>query len=206
MNHIYARTAWGAAILALAFVETAYADHQEGGDRAVRAGADIVGCTDSGIRGTATLVERPSGEGVKMVDIRLRVRGLTPGKHAVHLHETAVCEPCGAARGHFDPGPHGLSSPDGNHPFHSGDLVNINVRENGRGTLRVKTTRVTLSPGPLSLFDADGSAFIIHVNPDTYCPDGVVAGCAGGARAACGIIYPVEATDDDDDDDDDDDG
>jgi hypothetical protein len=24
--------------------------------------------------------------------------------------------------------------------------------------------------------------------PDTYCPDGVVAGCAGGARAACGII------------------
>jgi Cu/Zn superoxide dismutase len=40
----------------------------------------------------------------------------------------------------------------------------------------------------LSLFDANGSAFIIHVNPDTYCPAGAVAGCAGGARAACGVI------------------
>jgi Cu-Zn family superoxide dismutase len=50
------------------------------------------------------------------------------------------------------------------------------------------TTRVTLSPGPLSLLDENGSAFIIHVDPDTYCPEGEKQGCAGGARAACGII------------------
>ncbi len=54
--------------------------------------------------------------------------------------------------------------------------------------MKTVTSRVTLSEGPLSLFDEDGSAFIIHVDPDSYCPDGEEAGCAGGARAACGII------------------
>jgi Cu-Zn family superoxide dismutase len=75
-------------------------------------------------------------------------------------------------------------------------LVNIDVK-NGRGLLRTTTSRITLSPGPLSLFDADGSAFIIHVNPDTYCPNGEIAGCAGGARAACGVIERVAAEADD---------
>jgi Cu-Zn family superoxide dismutase len=121
----------------------------------------------------------------------------------VHIHETAACEPCSAAEGHFDPGPAGFSSPDGNHPYHSGDLINIEARgRKGRGRLNVLTTRITLAPGPLSIFDADGSAFIIHVNPDTYCPGGEEAGCAGGGRVACGIIEPKSAGDDDDDDDD----
>jgi Cu-Zn family superoxide dismutase len=72
----------------------------------------------------------------------------------------------------------------------SRDLVNIQAGGDGAGTLATATTRVTLSPGPLSLFDADGSALIIHEKPDTYCPGGEVAGCAGGARIACGIIKP----------------
>lgn len=154
---------------------------------AVAAVAKINGCTDPNITGTARLIERPSKEGVKLVDVRLRVKGLPDGVHAVHIHEAGQCLPCAAAGGHFDPGPNGNASPDGNHPFHSGDLINLEVK-NGRGKLRATTSRITLSPGPLSLFDQDGSAFIIHVNPDTYCPDGPVAGCAGGARAACGVI------------------
>ena len=137
------------------------------------------------------LVEQPSDQGVTTVAIKISVEGRSPGPHAVHIHETAACEPCGAAGGHFDPGPFGFSNPDGNHPYHAGDLVNIKVRDNGSGKLRVRTTRVTLSPGPLSLFDADGSAFIIHDFEDTFCPDGAVAGCAGGSRAACGIIEPM---------------
>ena len=60
----------------------------------------------------------------------------------------------------------------------------------GRGYHMVATTRVTLSDGPLSVFDEDGSAFIIHTNPDSYCPEGEAAGCAGGSRAACGVITP----------------
>ncbi|MDH5427298.1 MAG: superoxide dismutase family protein [Nitrospirota bacterium] len=155
----------------------------------VRASADIYDCVNTDIQlGTAQLKEEKTDEGVKEVSVTMMVKGLTPGKHAVHLHETASCVPCGAAAGHFDPGPHGFSSPDGNHPFHSGDLINIEANPQGNAHLNTTTTRVTLSPGPLSLFDGDGSAFIIHVNPDTYCPDGAVGGCAGGGRAACGII------------------
>ena len=167
----------------------------------ITATATIVSCDSQGRIGRASLRERPSAEGVKTVDVEIDVRrGLRVGNHAVHIHETGACEPCSAAGGHFDPGPHGNTSPDGNHPFHAGDLVNLKVcdpsadecnREGeraGGGTLTTLTTRVTLSDGPLTLFDEDGSAFIIHTMPDSYCPGGEVAGCAGGSRAACGVI------------------
>lgn len=157
--------------------------------QAVRAFALIKGCGDAyaSVVGRLEMVERPSAEGVKLVDVRLNVQGLPDGKHAVHIHEVAACTPCGDAKGHFDPGPAGNSSPDGNHPYHSGDLVNIDIR-NGQGTMQTTTSRVTLSDGPLSVFDADGSALIVHVDPDSYCPEGEAKGCAGGARAACGVI------------------
>ncbi len=144
--------------------------------------------------GTLTLRERMSDEGLKLVDVELEISSdsIEAGKHAVHIHETANCTPCSAAKGHFDPGPHSNSSPDGNHPFHMGDLPNIEVDENHQGTLSTTTSRITLSDGPLSIFDADGSAVIVHVGADTYCPQGEEAGCAGGARAACGLIRQVE--------------
>ena len=139
--------------------------------------------------GTVFMRERPSAEDVKLVDVLVRVvRGIDPGKHAVHIHETANCYPCSAARGHFDPGPNSNSSPDGNHPFHAGDLTNLTIHDHGEGNLMTVTSRVTLSDGPLSLFDEDGSAVVVHVAPDTYCPEGEAAGCAGGGRAACGVI------------------
>jgi Cu-Zn family superoxide dismutase len=157
-----------------------------------KATARIASCAgDTTVSGTAFLSERASREGVKLVDITIAVRGLPPGKHAVHIHAAGACTPvptCTDAGGHFDPGPNSNPAPDGNHPFHSGDLINVSVNRRGFGFLHTTTSRITLSPGPLSILDADGSAFIIHVNPDTYCPDGVVAGCAGGARAACGVI------------------
>ena len=155
-----------------------------------RAEAVIVGCVDASISGRARLVEELTEEGIKTVRLKMKVRGLPDGKHGVHIHETASCTPCGSAGGHFDPGPASVPSPDGNHPFHMGDLRNIEVK-NGNGELDVLTTRVTLTPGPLSIFDGDGSAFIVHVNEDTFCPNGNEAGCAGGGRAACGIILPT---------------
>lgn len=164
-------------------------------DEPLRAYAELRGCTDPSVTGAAVLTEEISDEGVKTVAVSLDVLGLAQfTKHAVHIHEVAACDPCSAAQGHFDPGPNSNSNPDGNHPFHAGDLVNLEVDANGIGTMLTKTTRVTLSPGPLSVFDDNGSAFIVHVNPDSYCPDGVVGGCAGGARAACGIIKPAAAT------------
>jgi Cu-Zn family superoxide dismutase len=161
--------------------------------------ADIRGCTDASISGSATLTEEMTDEGIKDVAIHLKVEGLSDGKHAVHIHETAACEPCGAAKGHHDPGPFGQTRPDSandtvpasdiNHPYHMGDLVNIEVK-NGKGSMMHTTNRVTLSPGRLTLFDDDGSSFIIHTNEDTYCDQesDLKKGCAGGSRDACGII------------------
>ena len=161
--------------------------------------ADIRGCTDASISGSATLTEEMTDEGIKEVAIHLKVEGLSDGKHAVHIHETAACKPCGAAKGHHDPGPFGQTRPDSaddtvpasdiNHPYHMGDLVNIEVK-NGKGSMMHTTNRVTLSPGRLTLFDADGSSFIIHTNEDTYCDQesNLKKGCAGGSRDACGII------------------
>jgi Cu-Zn family superoxide dismutase len=157
--------------------------------------ATIEGCGDKQVIGTALLQEVPSAEGIKQVEVYMLVRGLSDGDHAVHIHETAACEPCGAAGGHHDPGPHGKSTPDApdfNHPYHMGDLINLKV-ENGVGVMRTVTNRITLSPGRLSIFDEDGSAFIVHTEKDTYCDheDELDKGCAGGSRDACGIIHPI---------------
>jgi len=165
----------------------------------MRASAEMKGCTDPKVSGTATLVEQVTPEGVKEVTVELRMTGLPDGQRAVHIHETAACEPCAAAGGHHDPGPYGQSRPDTasddapaadiNHPFHMGDLINLDIKD-GVGSLKHTTNRVTLSPGRLSVFDADGSSIIVHVQPDTYCDEetDLKKGCAGGAREACGII------------------
>jgi Cu-Zn family superoxide dismutase len=165
--------------------------------------ADVKGCTNAAITGTARLQEQVTPEGVKEVTVELEVKGLPDGKHAVHIHEVGACEPCSAAGGHHDPGPAGQSRPDSamdmtpatdiNHPFHMGDLVNLDVK-NGVGTFRHTTNRVTLSPGRLGIFDADGSAIIVHTQPDTYCDEEseLKKGCAGGAREACGVIRLVK--------------
>ena len=168
-----------------------------------KAVAEIKGCTNAAISGTATLEEQVTPEGVKEVTVKMTVKGLPDGKHAVHIHEVGQCEPCATAGGHHDPGPSGQSRPDTasdatpatdiNHPFHMGDLINLEVR-NGIGKLRHTSNRVTLSPGRLSVFDADGSAIVVHAQPDTYCDEesDLKKGCAGGAREACGVLRPAK--------------
>jgi len=150
-----------------------------------RAHADIAG---QGITGAADFTERKNGT-VTFVEIHLTAKGLKPGMHGVHLHAVGKCEPdFAAAGGHFDPGPAGNMDPDANHPFHMGDLPQLEVGANGEGTLDAVTTRVTLSDGPLSLFDADGSAIILHGNPDQGITGEPRSGVSGGPRVACGVI------------------
>lgn len=168
----------------------------------LKATAEMKGCTNPAITGTASLVEQVTPEGVKEVTVELTMRGLSDGKHAVHIHEVAACEPCAAAGGHHDPGPFGQPRPDSatdehpahdvNHPFHMGDLVNIEVKD-GVGSMRHTTNRVTLSPGRLSVFDDNGSSIIVHTETDTYCDEesDLKKGCAGGPRDACGVIKLV---------------
>lgn len=151
----------------------------------VRAHAEIKG---EGITGTAEFVESQQGAG-KIVNVTVTLSGLKPGIHGVHLHAVGKCEaPFTSAGGHFDPGPAGNMDPDANHPFHMGDIPPITAAANGKATMKIATTRVTLSDGPLSLFDGDGSAIIIHANPDQGITGEPRSGVSGGPRIACGVI------------------
>lgn len=159
-----------------------------------RAQATIKG---DGISGTVELREVMNARtvhaghdtGTRAVEITATIRGLKPGPHGFHLHAVGSCTPdFAAAGGHFDPGPAGNTDADANHPFHMGDLPNLVAAGNGVATIRTTTTRVTLSDGPLSLFDADGTAIIVHGNPDQGKTGEPRSGLSGGPRVACGVI------------------
>jgi superoxide dismutase, Cu-Zn family len=121
------------------------------------------------------------------------VRGLAPGFHGFHVHTTGVCEPPSftSAGGHFNPtGAH--------HPDHAGDMPSLLVNADGTGELHFATDRFSLD----NLFDADGSALIVHAGRDNYAniPDRYTSGGVpgpddatlatgdAGDRAACGVI------------------
>jgi Cu-Zn family superoxide dismutase len=151
-----------------------------------------------GISGQATLVEFAPGFVREEVDINGDPQVLTPGPHGIHFHAVGSCvsgaKPFSEAGGHFDPGPSGSSTPvELNHPYHLGDLPNLVVDEKGKGKLKTITSRVTLSDSPTSVFDADGTAIIIHKLQDQI-KTGGTADEAGGGRLACGIIQkaPVQ--------------
>ena len=159
----------------------------------LRARATINSCLDGSFVGTATLIEFPSSEGVKNVTVFLSARNLTEGKHAVHIHEVGSCTPCSAAGSHLDLGPFGQNVPvTANHPYHSGDLINVRVGSNGGGLMTHVTSRVALAEGNLSIFDENGASLIVHALPDSYCADPGDPNCAGGGRIACGIVKRVQ--------------
>lgn len=147
----------------------------------------------SGITGELSLTQVPSG----FVLVRLTLKGdpaiLTPGLHGVHIHEASICQEDAQPRfstagGHFDPGPFGNSTPvEQNHPYHLGDLPNIEINANGEGQLDTITSRITLYGSPVTVFDENGSAIIIHQLPDEMVAGGTAAQ-SGGPRLACGVI------------------
>jgi Cu-Zn family superoxide dismutase len=152
-----------------------------------KAHANISGA--NGITGTADFYEIANGGNGHMVQVVLSIQNAPPGLHGVHLHAVGKCEGPAftTAGGHFDPGPAGDPNPDTNHPFHMGDLPNVTVQPNGTGMYNVYTTRVTMG-GPTGLFDADGSAIIIHANLDPGVGVPAGSGISGGPRLACGVI------------------
>ena len=142
-----------------------------------------------GMTGTATLYEISNSGNGHMVQIVLVVENAPPGMHGVHIHGTGRCEgpDFRSAGGHFDPGPAGNPDPDVNHPYHMGDLPNITVGATGSGQFNIYSTRVTMG-GPVGLFDADGSAIVIHQNLDPMVPGPSGSGVSGGTAIACGVI------------------
>lgn len=131
--------------------------------------------------GWATFTEDATG----VLHVNVHVKGLSSGLHGIHIHAVANCTPLSAAGGHYDPSGtalHGLENADGPH---AGDLPNLVVNAAGVGHLDATSDRATLSDGPTTVFDADGSALVIHANED----DQVNQPIGGsGARIACGRI------------------
>jgi Cu-Zn family superoxide dismutase len=131
--------------------------------------------------GSANLIQTPHG-----VLINVSVKGLPPGEHAFHVHAVGKCEPpFTSAGGHFNPESkkHGLLAAEGQH---AGDMPNLHIPQSGDLTIEILNTGITLEKGkPNSVFDADGSAVVIHAGSDDYKSD--PAGNAGD-RIACGVI------------------
>ena len=132
--------------------------------------------------GIISLVEHNKG-----VQITINARGLTPGEHGLHIHKVGHCviPSFTSAGAHFNPygTQHGMENPIGPH---AGDLPNLVVKANGNVADTMENDLVTLQEGFInSLFDADGSAIVIHAKPD----DGVTNPTGNsGARVACGVI------------------
>lgn len=127
--------------------------------------------------GTARVEQVPDG-----LKVSVTVEGLTPGVHGAHVHTTGKCDAPDftTAGGHWNPTAHkhGARNPEGPHV---GDLPNLTVGANGKGTLTF-----TLKGGTYDgLLDQDGAAMVIHAGPDDLMTD--PAGNSGG-RIACGVF------------------
>jgi superoxide dismutase, Cu-Zn family len=131
--------------------------------------------------GTATLTQVGS-----VVRVVLEVQGLPRGAHGVHVHAVGKCEgpDFASAGGHFNPNgrQHGALNPQG---AHAGDLPNLEVGADGKGRLESTTELMSLIGGSTSIFDADGSALVVHAAPDDFRTDPTGN---SGARIACGVI------------------
>jgi Cu-Zn family superoxide dismutase len=169
-----------ALLVALAGAVAGCAGILPAGSTGATATAEVRNATGR-VTGTATFTEVRS-----VVHLVLDARGLPPGDKAVHLHEVGRCEPpqFTSAGAHFNPdhSQHGMLNPAGPH---AGDLPNIRIEADGTGRLETTNYRITLGPGPTSLFDHDGTALVIHAAPDDHRTD--PTGNSGN-RIACGVV------------------
>lgn len=148
-----------------------------GGDTIATAPLELA---DGSRVGLVTL-SRNAGEMTLAID----AYNLPSGLHGFHLHQTGSCiaPDFKSAGGHLNPAgkQHGSENPMGKH---LGDLPNLTV-----GSAGTASTSVVVSDDPQTaidaIFDADGTAVVIHAGPDDYKSD--PAGDAG-SRIACGVL------------------
>lgn len=137
--------------------------------------------------GTLELMNMGSG-----VHITGELMGLPGGDHGIHIHATGDCDAASkfeTAGPHFNPTDHkhGSENPEGPH---AGDLPNLPVPPEGAGVIvDLMGEAVTLGDGDNSLFDADGSAVVVHAGPDDYKSD---PSGNSGDRIACGVIEAAQ--------------
>ena len=136
---------------------------------------------DGDMVGTAKLKESPDG-----VEMELKLEGVPPGWHGLHIHEIGKCEAPDfkSAGNHFNPEnkEHGLLQPKGPHV---GDLPNIEADHNGKVEETIMISEATLLEGKNSLTEKSGTAIIITSDKD----DGItqISGNSG-ERIICGEI------------------
>jgi len=116
------------------------------------------------------------------VIFRGTVTGLAPGNHGFHVHTTGRCDPPSFefAGEHWNPTTkrHGRQNPAG---WHTGDLANLGATEAGVARVDQTLEGATIQ----ALLEGDGSALVVHAEPDDNKTD---PSGKSGARIACGVI------------------
>lgn len=129
--------------------------------------------------GTATATQ-----GADTLTVSLRVEGLSPGDHGVHVHTVGKCDgpKFESAGAHLNPGnrQHGIENAQGQHV---GDMPNLTIGKDGRGTVTYPLKGGSID----ALLDSDGSALVIHAKPDDQKTD---PSGDSGDRIACGVFTP----------------
>ena len=118
--------------------------------------------------------------------IKLDVKGLPPGDHSIHIHQTAKCEAPDfkSAGPHFSPAnaaAHDHSAaPAGDIP----DFMLI-IAADGTAHVSVVAPNVTMGDEPNSVFSNGGTSIVIHAV--------AAPGSAGSpARIACAVVKKAE--------------
>ena len=160
---------------------TTAGDHA--GHGAAPAAAVIATGTFHKADGTAVGTARLTGT-AESKTLLVEASGMAPGTYGAHIHAVGLCEgPAFASAGaHWNPGAHqhGRLNPQGSH---AGDLPNLVIGADGRGTLSYAVPGALT--GETGLFDADGAAVVIHAGPDDERTD---PSGNSGARIACAVL------------------
>lgn len=137
---------------------------------------------DGKVMGLASFRETRLG-----VRVEIKVTGMPPGKHGTHIHENGKCDgpDFASAGGHFNINgqQHGVP---GAVTAHAGEIPNLEVGADGRGTALFYSPHVSLNKAASNgLTFGNGTAVIVHAQEDDYKsqPSG-----NSGARIACGVV------------------